>query len=353
MLGVQATFTSPSPSPEPVSALPKVAVVALEGAYLSGASAVIDIFALANRYSVGQYAAVDAVSPPTETLILTERGGACRTACGRSLSADGAWGGDGRFDLLYVASFDVVDEATLEAKLAADTRLLQWIGAQVREGAMLSASGPAVFYLAEAGVFGDRVATAPWWLERAFRRRYPDVTLDISRIIADGERFICAGSMRGETALAVRLAERVLSENVGNWLAKATLIDPYPDGPAPWSLFSPRVLREDGLVGRAQHWLQQRFSQPVRIADVASHLGVSARTLERRFRKSLDMSPMDYLQKLRIEAAKHMLTRSNRKVERIAYLVGYSDVGFFKHVFRSETGKTPSAYRRSRIPNER
>lgn len=327
--------------------MPRVAVVALDGAHLSGASAVIDLFALANRYSVGQYAAVDTVNPPTETLILTERGGACRLACGRTLSADSAWGGDARFDLVYVASFDVADETALERKLVADRRLLQWLVAQAREGAMLSASGPAVFYLAESGVFADGIATAPWWLERTFRRRYPNVALDISRIIADGDRFMCAGSMRGEPALAIRLAERMLSENVGNWLAKATLIDPYPDGPAPWSLFSPRVLREDGLVGRAQHWLQQRFSQQVRIADVAAHLGVSARTLERRFQKSLEMSPMDYLQKLRIEAAKHMLTRSSRKIERIAYLVGYSDVGFFKQVFRSETGKSPSTYRRS------
>ncbi len=58
------------------------------------------------------------------------------------------------------------------------------------------------------------------------------------------------------------------------------------------------------------------------------------------------MTPLDYLQILRIEAAKQMLTRSNRKIDRIGYLVGYSDPGFFKKVFRARTGLSPGEYRR-------
>lgn len=326
--------------------MPRVAVIAPEGAYLGGASAVIDLFALANRYSVEQYRPVDEVKPPSEVRLLTERGAPCRLACGRTLSADGAWNTETDLDLIYVADFDVADDAALEQRLS-DRRLATWLAARQSEGAVLAASGPSVFFLAEAGAFRDCVATAPWWLERLFRRRYPDVTLDVSRVIAESANVLCAGSMRGEPALAVRLAEKVLSANVANWLAKATLIDPYPDGPEPWTVFSPRVLREDGLVGRAQHWLQQRFSQQVRIADAAAQLRVSTRTLERRFLASLGMSPMDYLQRLRIEAAKHMLRRSNRKVERVAYLVGYSDTAFFKQLFRNATGLSPSAYRKS------
>lgn len=327
--------------------MPRIAVVALDGAYLGGASAVIDLFALANRYSVGQYSAVDEVKPPSQLRLLTERGEPCRLACGRKLSADAAWSAEADFDLVYVADFDVADEAALEHRLEADTRLVNWLAERKRAGAVLAASGPAVFHLAEAGAFTDCVATAPWWLERAFRRRYPNTALDISRVVAEGAQVLCAGSMRGEPALAIRLAERVLSANVANWLAKHTLIDPYPDGPEPWTVFSPRVLREDGLVGRAQHWLQQRFSQQVRISDVAAHLSVSTRTLERRFRRSLNMSPLDYLQKLRIEAAKQMLARSNRRVERVAYLVGYSDPTFFKQVFKDQTGLSPRAFRQS------
>ena len=73
---------------------------------------------------------------------------------------------------------------------------------------------------------------------------------------------------------------------------------------------------------------------------------MSERTLARRFELSLGMSPIDYLQTLRIEAAKQMLLRSNRKVDRIGYLVGYADPGFFKKLFRARTGMSPTEFRR-------
>ena len=327
--------------------MPRIAVAAPEGAYATGLGAMFDLFALANRYSVGQYSAVDLVKPPAIVELVTDRGAPCRLAGGRTLAADGAWGANNEFDLVYVANFDVADEAELAKRLDTDKRLVKWLAAQRARGAMLSASGAAVFYLAEASAFDDGVASAPWWLERAFKQRYPSVTLDISRIIAEGAGYMCASSSRGEQSLVIRLVEKVLSANVANWLAKQTLVDPYPDGPEPWTVFSPRVLRQDGLVGRAQHWLQQRFSQPVRMADLAADLRVSTRTLERRFQRSLSMSPLDYLQRLRVEAAKHMLARSNRKVDRVAYLVGYSDAAFFKQLFKHEVGMSPTAYRKT------
>lgn len=327
--------------------MPRIAVLAPEGAYATGPAAILDLFALGNRYAVGQYSAVDLVRPPSMVQVLTDRGAPCRLANGRTLTPDGAWGSDEEFDLVYVANVHIDSDEEVAKRLDLDGRLISWLSVQSKRGALLSASGASVFYLAEAGVFGDDVATAPWWLERAFKRRYPGLTLDISRIIAEGKGFTCAGSSRGEQALALRLTNRLLSANVANWLAKVTLVDPYPDGPEPWTVFSPRVLREDGLVGRAQHWLQQRFSQQVRMGDLAADLRVSTRTLERRFQRSLNMSPLDYLQRLRIEAAKHMLARSNRKVERVAYLVGYADAAFFKQLFKTEVGMSPTTYRKT------
>lgn len=325
--------------------MPRIAIVAPDQAQLGAVGAALDMFERANRYTVRQYGAVDVVNTPSEVRLLTAHGRPCRTACGRALEADGAWSDETIFDLVYVAAFQAADESEVEVRLSESAPLHAWLAAQRGQGALLAASGPAIFHLAETGVFGGETATAPWWLERLFARRYPRITLDIARIIAEGEGFICAGASRGEPALALRMAERVLSQNIGSWLAKETAIDPYPDGPAPWSVFSPRVIRQDGMVGRAQHWLQQRFSQQPRMSDLADFLGVSERTLERRFRASLGMTPLAYLQLLRIEAAKHMLTRSSRRIDRIAQLVGYGDAAFFKQVFREHTGCSPRDFR--------
>jgi transcriptional regulator GlxA family with amidase domain len=326
--------------------VPTIGIVATDGAEFGALGVAADMFERANRYTVRQYGAVDVMNNPSRVLLLTARGRACRTVGGRELKADAAWVEAPKLDLVFVAGYQVDDESDVSQRISDGGALHKWLESQRAQGALLAASGPSVFHLAETGVLDGHVATAPWWLERLFSRRYPQVTLDVPRIIAEADAFICTGTTKGEPALALRMAERVLSANVGSWLAKATLIDPYPDGPAPWSVFSPRVIRQDGLVGRAQHWLQQRFSQRARMSELADFLRVSERTLERRFHKSLGTTPLQYLQLLRIEAAKHMLTRSSRRVERVAHLVGYGDAPFFKQMFRAHTGMSPRDYRR-------
>jgi transcriptional regulator GlxA family with amidase domain len=330
----------------------RIAVLGLDGAQLAGLATVLDIFDLVNRYSAQQYADREVLPAVVETRVFSPTGRPLHLQCGRSFAVDESVASPELYDLVYVAPFEVGADLDLAARLAGTESVCAWLRHQQAAGAVLAASGAGVLLLAEAGLLADGVVTVPWWLERRFRRRYPDIELDIAQVISQAGDVYCGGSMRSEPALAHRLVERIASPNVANWVAKITLVDPYPDGPQPWTVFSPQVLREDGLVGRAQHWLQLRFSQKPRLRDLAQVLAVSERTLARRFEASLGMTPLDYLQTLRIEAAKQMLTRSSRRIDRIGYLVGYSDPGFFKKMFRARTGMTPSEYRRGQAGGE-
>ena len=326
--------------------MPRIAVLGLEGTLLSSIAPVLDAFELANRYSVRQYEQREELAPSFSVRLLSESGRPIRLLGGRSLSVEESIAGGEPFDLVYVPSFEIGPQLDLAQRMAGTESLCRWLCGQQAAGAVIAASGAGVVLLAEAGLLAHAAATAPWWLEQRFRRRYPEVDLDIARVIAHTGDIYCASSMRAESALAHQLVERIASPNVANWLEKITLIEPYPDGPPPWSVFSPEVLRQDALVGRAQHWLQLRFSQKPRMRDLAGLLAVSERTLVRRFEHSIGMTPLEYLQTLRIEAAKMMLVRSDRRIDRIGYLVGYSDPGFFKKMFRSRTGVSPSEFRR-------
>jgi transcriptional regulator GlxA family with amidase domain len=324
----------------------RIAILALEGAQLSGLASLLDVFDLINLYAKRQYADLEDLPAMVETRVLSANGRPVRLQNGRDFNVDDSPHVADIYDLVCVAPFAIGPDLDLAARLEGTEPLCAWLRRQREAGAVMAASGSGVLMLAEAGLLNGRIATAPWWLERPFRRRYPEVELDIARVISQVDDIFCAGTMKAEPALAHRLVERIMSPNVANWIAKITLVDPYPDGPEPWTVFSPQVLRQDGLVGRAQHWLQLRFTQKPRLKDLADALAVSERTLVRRFERSLGMSPLDYLQTLRIEAAKQMLTRSNRKVDRVGYLVGYADPGFFKKVFKARTGLSPSEYRR-------
>jgi transcriptional regulator GlxA family with amidase domain len=324
----------------------RIAVLVLEGAQLSAIGTLLDVFDIANRYTDRQYGDRESLPAIAQTRLVSANGHPVRLQDGRSLPVDEAAVGAEPFDLVYVAPFEVGIELDIGARLADAGPLCDWLVRQKAAGALVAASGAGVLLLAEAGLLAEGTFTVPWWLERPFRRRYPAVEIDIARMIAHWGDVYCAGSMKAEPALAHRLVEQLLSPNVANWISKITLVDPYPDGPEPWTVFSPQVLRQDGLVGRAQHWLQARFTQKPRLSDLAAVLAVSERTLARRFEQSLGMSPREYLQVLRIEAAKQMLLRSNRRIDRIGYLVGYADPGFFKKVFRAKTGMSPGEFRR-------
>jgi transcriptional regulator GlxA family with amidase domain len=324
----------------------RIAVLAQDGAQLSAIGTLLDVFDLANRYTERQYGERESLPAIAQTRLVSLRGRPIRLQDGRSLAADDSVAGSEVYDLVYVAPFEIGVDLDLGARLAEAGPAVEWLSRQRAAGAVVAASGAGVTLLAEAGLLGDGVHTIPWWLERPFHLRYPNIEIDVSRMVSQVGDIYCAGSLKAEPALAHRLVERLLSPNVANWIAKITLVDPYPDGPEPWTVFSPQVLRQDGLVGRAQHWLQARFTQKPRLADLAEVLSVSERTLARRFEQSLGMSPIEYLQTLRIEAAKQMLLRSNRRVDRIGYLVGYSDPGFFMKVFRGKTGMSPTEFRR-------
>jgi len=324
----------------------RIAVMGVEGTLTCSLAAALDLFEFANRYSLQQYQAREDLPASFTIRVLSETGRPLRLMGGRGFPADESIAGPETYDLVYVPAFEIGPELDLAERMAGAGAICEWLSRQHAAGAVMAASCAGVVLLAEAGLLTGAAATVPWWLEKRFRRRYPDINLDVARAIAQTGDIYCAGSMSAELALAHRLVERIASPNVANWLEKITLVEPYPDGPPPWSVFSPDVLRQDALVGRAQHWLQLRFSQKPRLKDLAETLAVSERTLVRRFERSIGMTPLDYLQTLRIEAAKQMLTRSNRKIDRIGYLVGYSDPGFFKKVFRARTGISPGEYRR-------
>ncbi|MGB8364197.1 MAG: GlxA family transcriptional regulator [Rhizomicrobium sp.] len=324
----------------------RVAVLDLEGTQLSSLAIFLDMFDLANRYSTRSYEAREDLAPPFAVKLLSEKGRPLPLMGGRNLPVDESIQNGEHYDLVIIPAFEVGRDLDIGARLAAMSGVCRWLNQQRAAGAAMAASCSGVSVLAEAGLLSNVTVTIPWWLEKPFRRRYADVDVDSAQIISQADGIFCAGSTRAEAALAHRLVEYIASPNVANWLAKITLVEPYPDGPQPWNVFSPQMLRHDALVAQAQHWLQLRFAQKPRLRDLADLLAVSERTLVRRFEQSLGMTPLDYLQTLRIEAAKQMLARSVRHIDRIGYLVGYSDPGFFKKMFRSRAGMSPSEYRR-------
>lgn len=326
--------------------LPRIAIVMVDGVLAAPVFELTDALAMANRYADQQYAARETLPPSIDVRFVSPDGADVVDAGGRRIAVDARLA-EIECDLAYLAPFAVGAPEEFGTRLAAHRDIISWLVAARDGGTALAASGSAVGLFASAGLIGEEVVPVAWWLEKAMHRLFPRLTLDAERRLTIGDDLLMAGVHGAEAALVIRIIEHTMSPDVAGWIERISGIDPYPDGVEPGLHLQPAILRHDEMVLRAAHWMQLRFARRPAIDDVAAAMGVHPRTLSRRFRSALGMTPVDYLQRLRVEAAKRMLARSNRKIDRVAYLVGYSDAAFFNAVFREHTGMTPAAYRRA------
>ena len=325
--------------------MPRIAIAISEGVLSQPVFELLDALSLTNSYTAQQYAQRETLPPTNEIKLVSMTGDAVQAGNGRAIAVDESLR-SGHYDLIYVAPFFVGKPQARGARLKERAAISDWIAAAHAEGTVIAGSGTGVGLLARAGLLETMTVPVAWWLQPAMARLFPRLTLDTERAITVQNDVLVAGRHAAEPALAVRIIARIMSPDVATWVERLTGVDPFPDGPDPEITFTTAVLKDDPDMVRAAHWLQLRFAQKPQLSELSEALAIHPRTLSRRFVASLGMTPVQYLQTLRLEAAKRMLARSNRKVDRVAYLVGYSDPGFFKSLFRKQTGLTPGEYRR-------
>jgi transcriptional regulator GlxA family with amidase domain len=311
------------------------ALVVPDGAYHSSVGACLDAFTLVRGQVERLFPEAEALPMETRLRLLTADGGPARLVDGRSIAADTAPDGTTRYDLVHLPSFRIGGIAPLRARLRESAELLGWLRAQWEGGALISASGSAVFLLAEAGLIETEAVPMPRALVPLCRQLYPRLLIDERRALIEQDRILMGNGLASDLGLMVRAIERSISPEMGRWLASVAGTDGLADD----------GLAGDTLIANAQLWLEQRFAQEVRIADLAGALAVSHQTLIRRFTRALGMPPKHYVQHLRIAAARRMLRRTNRPIDQIAALVGYRDTRSFRSVFRTHMGMTATAYR--------
>jgi two-component system response regulator YesN len=101
------------------------------------------------------------------------------------------------------------------------------------------------------------------------------------------------------------------------------------------------------MVGRVQQYMQHNMAEDITVQTLADLVYVSKSYLSRIFRRQTGMSLNDYLQKLRVEAAKSILVSSNLCIEQVSAMVGYHSPKYFYRVFLAGTGMPPREFRKS------
>jgi transcriptional regulator GlxA family with amidase domain len=151
--------------------------------------------------------------------------------------------------------------------------------------------------------------------------------------------------------LALYLVARYAGPSAAQTIAKFFLLQWHTDGQAPYIIFQEETDHGDAVILKAQQWMKENLDSDNPIEEVVRHSGLPERSFKRRFSKATGHSPIEYMQNLRVEAAKQQLESGDKAVDEISYSVGYEDAAFFRRLFKRTTGLTPGAYRKKfRVP---
>ena len=200
----------------------------------------------------------------------------------------------------------------------------------------MAAACIGTFVLAEAGLLDHHDSTTTWWLAPFFRKRYPNVHLDESRMIVRSGNVVTAGAALSHMDLALWLI-RQKSPELAALTAKYLIVDSRPSQTA--YVLTDHLVHSDPLVEQFEKWVRGRLTKGFSLDDAADAVATSKRTLARRIQQVLGKSPLSYVQDLRVERAVHLLRTTDQSVEEIASRVGYADGVTLRTLLRRRLGK--------------
>ena len=213
-------------------------------------------------------------------------------------------------------------------------------------GGLLISICSGSFLLAKAGLLNSQPALMHWKSEPHFRRMFPRLKIDTHNAIADYGNIICAiGGGSACEHLVMYLVERFIGHRAAVDTAKLLMMHLNPPPPQPFRTNAETTDHADELVLRAQRYIEKNSNQDVDFGGLSDMLNISDRQLNRRFMKSLQCSPLQYLQTIRINRACNLLELTRLPSSKIVYEVGYKDESSFRRLFKKQVEMTMENYR--------
>jgi transcriptional regulator GlxA family with amidase domain len=223
-----------------------------------------------------------------------------------------------------------------------------WVRRQYEGGAVVASVCTGSVLLAATGLLDGQTATTHWAYGELFRRHFPEVRLATSEVLVSagpGGRLISTGGAASWEDLALDLVARFCGATEARRLAKIFVIGDRSEGQLPYAAMVRPRSHDDAVIAGCQEWIAEHYAAGNPVSRMVARSGLPERSFKRRFRAATGLTPVVYVQTLRIEEAKQLLETSQQPTEEVGASVGYEDPAFFRRLFRRHTGVTPARYR--------
>ena len=246
-----------------------------------------------------------------------------------------------RTDVVIIpATFGLPDEV-----MKLNEAFVPWIKKQYRNGADLISMCVGAFFLGSMGLLDGKRCSTHWASAQDFKRLYPKAILEDERMVSESDRIYTSGGALAFTNLLIYVLERYAGREMAVMAAKAYMIDVDRVSQSPFAVFRGLKTHHDREVLKAQEFIEDHFQEKFSVEDVCKEVGLGRRSFERRFKQMTANTLLEYLQRVRMEAAKKELERGVKTILEVMYEVGYSDSKTFREVFKKLVGMTPIEYR--------
>ena len=175
---------------------------------------------------------------------------------------------------------------------------------------------------------------------------FPQVRLAAERVITDEQGLYTSGGAYSFLNLILYLVEKQTGRDTAVYLAKLMEIEIDRYSQSPFSIFRGQKEHEDEPIKQAQAYMESNVGKKISVDQLAGLFAISRRNFERRFKKATSNTPVEYLQRVKIEAAKKSLESGRENINEVMYAVGYSDSKAFRTIFKKITGLSPIDYRK-------
>lgn len=220
-----------------------------------------------------------------------------------------------------------------------------WIREQYQQGASVASLCLGAFFLASTGLLKGKQCATHWKMAQEFRTMFPDVHLMDNRIITEDERIYTSGGAYSYLNLILYLVEKYAGRDIAILTAKAYAIDIDRQSQSPFIIFEGQKAHNDEPILKAQQFIESSYQDKITVEQLSDMSAIGRRTFERRFKKSTGNTVVEYIQRIKIEAAKRDFETSTKNVNEVIYDVGYVDTKTFRTMFKKVTGLTPLEYR--------
>src|ERR1700730_11113967 len=233
----------------------------------------------------------------------------------------------------------------LKSAIKKNKDFIPWIVKQSKKGAEVASLCVGAFLLASPGLLNGKECSSHWFTANMFREMFPEVTLVDGRVVTEQNGIYSSGGATSYWNLLLHLVEKYAGREMSIMASKIYALEIDRKSQSPFIMFNGQKEHVDEPIREAQNYIESKVSERMSVGDLAVRFAIGRRHFERRFKKATNNTPVEYIQRVKIEAAKKHFETSRKNVNEVMYDVGYSDTKAFRTMFKKITGLSPLDYK--------